>query len=169
MTLQLSFSLAEWATSCSLILYIISIKHLQYFLLFSFCGHHFFCVKLTGMTFLELTPILRRHSSASIVYRSAVEFPVDLWIGSAQTWRINKRLCAECVLKKKKLWSFSTRKTFKALMCFVCEWPVDLVVNSVLHVVASIHRQVYLQKQFPLCPTDPHPTPVHPQPVKQDC
>lgn len=42
-------------------------------------------------------------------------------------------------------------------MCFVCEWPVDLVVKSALAAVASIHRQVYLQKQPPLCLTDPTP------------
>lgn len=42
-------------------------------------------------------------------------------------------------------------------MCFVCEWLVDLVVKSVLPVVASIRRQVYLQKQLPLCLAEPSP------------
>lgn len=40
-------------------------------------------------------------------------------------------------------------------ICFVCERPVDEVVNSPLPVVASIHRPVYLRKQLPLCLADP--------------
>lgn len=95
------------------------------------------------------------------LYIGFAEFPVSSWIGSdfsAHAMRINRRLCTECVKKnKKKLWSFSTKKAFKALMCFVSEWPVDLVGKSVVPVVASVHRQVYLQKQLPLCLTDPTP------------
>lgn len=73
----------------------------------------------------------------------------------AQAFRINTRPCAECV-KKKMLWSVSTEKAFKALMCFVCEWPVDLVVNSVLPIVASIHRAGLPPKAAPIVPhTDP--------------
>lgn len=67
------------------------------------------------------------------------------------------RGCVLNVKKKKKLWSFSTKNAFKVLMCFVCEWPVDLVVKSALPVVASIHRRVYLRKQLPLCLSDPTP------------
>lgn len=127
------------------------------------------CVKLAALFYWDIY--------LTTLFIDLKENPVGSWIRSEVSFsRTGLQDKQEAVYwmcfslkKKKRLWSFSTREAFKALMCFVCEWPFDLAVKSVLPVIASIDRQLYLKKQLPLCLTDPHPTLVQPGVVKRDC
>lgn len=125
--------------------------HLLYFLLFLSSSH-----KLSVLFYWDVYP-------PALFIDLKENSPVGSWnrseVSRAQTERINRKLCAECFfsLEKRRLWSFSTRKVFEALMCSVGEWPFDLLVKSVLLVVASTDRQVCPQKLLPLCLADPTP------------
>lgn len=54
-------------------------------------------------------------------------------------------------------------KAFKALMCFVCEWPVDWVVEFSCLLLHQSTGKFTSKKAAPIVPHRPHPAPVHPR------